>query len=360
MIQSTWFRFLASVVLILLAINLAVMVPFIFHPISVAISALAPVLIIGGVLYYILRPLVNWMKIKMPVPLAILIIFGLFSGIVALIVMFAGPIFMAQINHLIDNIPQFVNDTQEWIDQVLESEWVRYIEEEANLQDIDASMITDQMSGFLSNIGANVMNFFSIIFSVIMVIVVLPFVLFFLLKDAHKLPDNILYFLPSDQKDEGRRILHDMDETLSAYIQGQAIVSVCVGILSLIAYLIIGIDYPMVLALIAMFTNLIPFIGPFIGTIPAVIVALFQDPLLALWVILAIVIIQQIESNLISPNVMGHKLRVHPLTIILLLILAGNLAGVIGLILAIPAYAVSKVILSNVYRLLRLRYPKLR
>jgi predicted PurR-regulated permease PerM len=150
-----------------------------------------------------------------------------------------------------------------------------------------------------------------------------------------------------------------MDDTLSAYIQGQAIVSVCVGILSLIAYLIIGVDYALILALIAMLTNLIPFIGPFIGTIPAVFVALFNDPISAVWVVLAIIIIQQIESNLISPNVMGQKLKVHPLTIILLLILAGNLAGVVGLILAIPFYAVTKTVVQNVYRLLKLRYPNL-
>ncbi|PSL43548.1 putative PurR-regulated permease PerM [Salsuginibacillus halophilus] len=360
MTKTTWFRILTAIVLILLAINLAVQVPFIFYPFKVAVESLAPVLILGGVLYYILRPLVNVMKKKMPVVVSILLIFGLFTGLLALLIILVGPILANQVSNFVESAPRFANDMQSWFNDLMQQDWVAVIQEEAGFGDVDASTITDQLMNTLSGMGENIIGFLGIVVNVVTAIVVLPFVLFFLLKDGDRLPGNIVGFLPEDSRDEGRNILQDMDETLSAYIQGQAIVSVCVGLLSLIAYLIIGLDYALVLATIAMFTNLIPFIGPFIGTIPALIIALFESPVTALWVVVAIIIIQQIESNLISPNVMGHKLKVHPLTIILLLLVAGNLAGLIGLILAIPAYAVSKVILQNVYRLLKLRYPQLR
>ncbi|WP_280770907.1 AI-2E family transporter [Salipaludibacillus daqingensis] len=358
--KSNWFLFLYSIVLILIAVNLATQVPFVFHPIQVAFSTLAPILIVGGVLYYILRPLVRLISKVVPNTLSIVIMFTLFAGIVASLITFVGPILVTQISGFVDNIPGYIDDMEAWLNNFMENEWVGRAMEEEAFQNFDPSAITDNLSNILANMGGNLLEFFSMLVSLITLIIVLPFVLFFLLKDANKLPDNILRFLPKDQENDGRIIMKDMDETLSAYIQGQAIVSVCVGILSLIAYLIIGVEYALILALIAMFTNLIPFIGPFIGTIPAVFVAFFTEPITALWVIIAIVIIQQIESNLISPNVMGQKLNVHPLTIILLLILAGNLAGLIGLILAIPFYAVSKVIVQNVYRLLKLRYPKLR
>jgi predicted PurR-regulated permease PerM len=146
-----------------------------------------------------------------------------------------------------------------------------------------------------------------------------------------------------------------MDFALSSYIQGQIIVSICVGILAYIAFLIIGLDYPLVLALVAMFTNVIPFIGPWIGTIPAVIVGLLNSPFMALLVVLAVVVVQQIESNLISPQVMGRKLSIHPLTIIFLLLVAGRFAGLLGLILAVPTYAVGKVLVLHIYRLWVLR-----
>lgn len=358
--KSKWFLFLYSIVLILIAVNLATEVPFLFHPIAVAFTSLAPILIVGGVLFYILRPLVRLMGRVMPHVLSIVIIFLLFAGLAATLITFVGPILVNQISNFVDNVPNIIDDMEEWLNNMMENEWVTRIQNEEAFQEFDPSAITDNFSNILSNMGGNLLTFFSMLVNVVTLLVVLPFVLFFLLKDGDKLPDNILHFLPKEQTKEGEKIMKDMDSTLSAYIQGQAIVSVFVGILSLIAYLIIGVDYALILALIAMFTNLIPFIGPFIGTIPAVFVAFFNEPITALWVILAIVVIQQIESNLISPNVMGHKLSIHPLTIILLLILAANLAGLIGLILAIPFYAVSKVIVQNVYRLLRLRYPNLK
>jgi predicted PurR-regulated permease PerM len=357
--KSKWFLFLYSIVLILITINLAKEVPFVFYPIAVAFSSLAPILLVGGVLYYILRPLVKLIGKFMPHTLAIVSMFLLFAGVATGLITVVGPIFVSQINNLVNSIPGFINEIETWIDNLMETEWVTRIQNEETFQNFDPSMITDNVSSVLTNMGGNIISFLGMVFNVIMLIVVLPFVLFFLLKDGSKLPDSLLRFVPEDQSEEGQKILSDMDDTLSAYIQGQAIVSVCVGILSLIAYLIIGVDYALILALIAMLTNLIPFIGPFIGTIPAVFVALFNDPISAVWVVLAIIIIQQIESNLISPNVMGQKLKVHPLTIILLLILAGNLAGVVGLILAIPFYAVTKTVVQNVYRLLKLRYPNL-
>ncbi|CAM3726315.1 AI-2E family transporter [Alkalicoccus chagannorensis] len=357
--KSRWFLFLYSIVLILVIINLSVEVPFVFHPIGVAFSSLAPVIIVGGVLYYILRPLVHLLQKYMPTVLSILLIFLTFLGIVAALVMFVGPILVRQGQNFVNSFPDFASDIESWITNLMQHPWVERLQNEPVMEDFDPQVITDYLTDILAQSGGNIASFFGMVVSIVMVIVVLPFVLFFLLKDAHKLPNSILRFFPQDQQEEGGRIMSDMDSTLSAYIQGQAIVSFCIGILSYIAYLIIGLDYSLVLALIAMFTNLIPFIGPFIGTIPAVFVALFDAPLTAVWVIIAIVIIQQIESNLISPNVMGHKLNVHPLTIILLLLIAGNLAGLIGLILAIPTYAVSKVIVQNVYRLLKLKYPQL-
>ncbi|SES43090.1 AI-2E family transporter [Salipaludibacillus aurantiacus] len=358
--KSKWFLFLYSVVLILIAVNLANQVPFIFHPISVAFSTLTPILIVAGVLFYIIRPLVRLMEKVMPHTLSIAVIFLLFAGIAATLITFVGPILVAQINQFVENIPGFVDEMEGWLNDLMETEWVNRLQNEEALQNFEPSAIADNFSNILANMGGNILSFFGMLFSLATLLVVLPFVLFFLLKDGNKLPGNITRFLPEEQTQEGNKIMKDMDETLSAYIQGQAIVSVFVGILSLIAYLIIGLDYALILALIAMFTNLIPFIGPFIGTIPAVFVAFFTDPMMAVWVIIAIIIIQQIESNLISPNVMGHKLNIHPLTIILLLILAGNLAGLVGLILAIPFYAVTKAIVKNVYRLLRLRYPSLK
>lgn len=136
---------------------------------------------------------------------------------------------------------------------------------------------------------------------------------------------------------------------MKSYIVGQLFVSLIVGALLLIGYLIIGLDYAFLLALIGVVTNVIPFLGPYIAVIPAIIIALFQDPIMALYVAIIMLVAQQIEGNLITPNIMGSALSIHPLTVITLILAAGNIAGIWGIILAIPFYAVVKTIVVNIY-----------
>ena len=109
------------------------------------------------------------------------------------------------------------------------------------------------------------------------------------------------------------------------------------------------------MALIVAVTNIIPYVGPFLGGAPAVLIALFDSPTKALLVIVVITIAQQLEGNVLSPLILGKKLDTHPATIIILLLVAGNLAGILGMILAIPTYAVSKTIILNFVNFLRLR-----
>ncbi|HSI68011.1 MAG TPA: AI-2E family transporter [Planococcus sp. (in: firmicutes)] len=358
--KTKWFRFLLGTLLVFAIINLAVRVPFVFYPIGVAFSTLAPIIIIGGILFYIFRPLVNLLSKKMPRVISILLIFLAFIGLIVGFSMWVGPMIFRQIQSLVENFPAIVRGVQNWANIALSSQWWSYIQEQDYLPDLNPDAIAGNFQDALTGLGSNILSFTGVLISALTSLIVVPFVLFFLLKDGDKLPASFLSLLPHDSREEGAKILHDMDENLSAYIQGQAIVSLFVGVLSFIAYLILGIDYAIILALVATFTNVIPFLGPVIGAAPAVVVAFFQEPITALWVIIAIVIIQQIESNLISPNVMGKKLSVHPVTIIFLLYIGGNLAGLVGMILVIPTYALGKAIVQNLYRLVRLRYPAMR
>ena len=125
--------------------------------------------------------------------------------------------------------------------------------------------------------------------------------------------------------------------------------SVAVGIMLLIGYLIIGLEYALLLAIFGMLTNIIPFLGPFIAVIPAIVIGFVQEPQMAIYVLIIMLVAQQIEGNLISPNVMGKALDIHPLTVITIILAAGNIAGLWGIILAIPTYAVIKTIVKNVY-----------
>ncbi|MFB5661358.1 AI-2E family transporter [Alteribacillus sp. HJP-4] len=355
--QSKFFRICYGLILILLIIFLGTLVDFIFQPLVVLVSTLFAPIVIAGIMFYLFRPFVNLLAKKMPRTLAIAILYLLAAGIITGLVLIVGPELQKQFTGLINNIPSLINDTQRLAVQLQNQEWFnRFLQE---MDGVSWSEITSRASEYLRNslsgIGSNIASIVGMITSVVIIILILPFILFYMLKEGEKAPEFILKLLPAQQEKEGRRILHDMDEALSSYIQGQIIVSFFVGICVFIGYQVIGLDYALVLALVAMFTNVIPFIGPWIGTFPGVIVGLLDSPFTALLVILVVVIVQQIESNLISPQVMGRKLQIHPLTIILLLLVAGSLAGLLGLIFAVPAYAVIKVIASHTYRLIKLR-----
>ncbi|OHX55984.1 AI-2E family transporter [Planococcus salinarum] len=358
--KTRWFLFLYSVVLILIILYLAARMPFLLYPFHVIFSTIAPTIIIGGILYYIFRPLVRLLEKRMGRVSAILSIFMLFTIVIFLLGSWLGPLLANQVMTLINNFPSIIVRVQHWINMALESDWWQYIEEQDVMPALQPSTLTDNFSAAFESFGANIIDFLGSFISLMSKLIIVPFVLFFLLKDGERLPDSFLKILPQDSRDDGRKILQDMDDNLSAYIQGQAIVSLFVGALSLVAYMLLGLEYAVILALVSMFTNLIPFLGPFIGAVPVLIVAFFQEPLLAFWTAIAILIIQQVESNLISPNVMGHKLEVHPVTIIFLLYIGGSFAGIIGMILVIPVYAVGKAIVENLYRLIRLKYPELR
>ncbi|MBU9711464.1 AI-2E family transporter [Evansella tamaricis] len=357
MLNSRFFRFLMGTLLILLIIYLSTKVTFIFRPLVVFFQTLFIPFLIAGVLFYLLRPIVMLLHTKkVPKGISILLIYLGLIGVVTGIILLIGPTLQLQFTNLMDNMPGLMRELQTVLIQFQDNEWVSRFQETENFS---IESVIENVTGYLMTtvdfLSSNIARLIGSLINFMLVFIIVPFMLFYLLKDGEKAPNQVLRFFPEKQQVEGRRILKDMDEALGSYIQGQIIVSICVGILMYIAFLIIGIEYSLILALVAMFTNVIPFVGPWIGTIPAVIVALIHSPIMVLWVLIAIVVVQQIESNLIAPQVMGKKLSIHPLTIIILILVGGRFAGFFGLLLAVPFYAVSKVIVSHTYRLLKLR-----
>src|SRR5690625_4605020 len=171
-----------------------------------------------------------------------------------------------------------------------------------------------------------------------------------MLKDVVMLVPLIRQRVRKEKADNIRRLLGTIGVVLTGFIQGQLIVSFFLGILLFIGYLVIGLNYALTIALFGMLMNVIPFLGPFLAVIPALLVAFFQDPIMVVWVAIITLIAQQIESNLISPNVMGRVLALHPLTVITVILAAGGIAGFLGILFAVPFYAIIKTIFVHFYK----------
>lgn len=350
-IKQKLFHLGIGIIVVLIIIWLLNQVSFVFTPLVIFIQTLFIPFLISGILYYLARPIVKLLEgWKIPRKLAIMLIFVMLIGVIVTVVELVGPLLQDQFKRLVENVPDMVKAGQDAFDYWQKNQ--EYIPQFA--KDIIANVTTKLQTNALST-GAIVAKTLSNVFGFIFSLVIVPFILFYMLNDRDRFVPNVTRFFPKSKEKEIRSVLHDMDKALGGYIQGQLIVSSVVGILLLIGYLIIGLDYALILALFGMATNVIPFLGPFIAATPAIIVAFFQDPIMAVYVVIVMVVAQQIESNLVSPQVMGKTLNVHPLTIILLILVGGNLAGVLGMILIIPTYAVLKVVVLHIYQLFRIR-----
>lgn len=351
------FRWGSGLLLIFLIIFIGTKINFVFRPIMLLVQTLFLPFLIAGVLYYLFRPLVNFLELKkVPRALSIFLIYLMAAILIGLLSYFVGPILQKQINSLIDSAPAFMEWIQAELTKLQEKEWIHWLQENNRLTfEKGTDSISKNIPLGLAALGTNILNFIGVMVRGVTVLVTVPFILFYMLKDGEKAPRQILRMLPAGQQKNGQKILSDMDEALSSYIQGQIFVSFCLGAMLFIGYLLIGLDYSLLVAIFSMFINVIPFLGPIIAIIPALIIACLHSPIMVVKVLFVMLVVQQIDGHVISPQVMRRKLEIHPLTIISLLLAAGSIGGVLGLILAVPVYAVMKVIVQHACRLWKLR-----
>jgi predicted PurR-regulated permease PerM len=290
-------------------------------------------------------------RFKIPKGISILLIYLVILGLFVLLGFSVGPLLVNQFETLINNFPSMLETAKTQLIKLSHNPWVdKYVD-----WDMISNSVINYVKTSYTTIGSNLAGFFGIITNIILVFVTVPFILYYMLKEGEKAAPYMLRILPDREREHGESILHDLNHALSSYIKGQVLVAITIGLIVFIGYLIIGMPYALLLAIFAMFTNVIPYIGPLIGLAPAAIVASIHSPSMIIKVLIVAVIAQQVEGNFVTPNVMGKNLNVHPLTIILLLLVAGSLAGFLGMLLAIPTYAVCKVVVSHVYQLIKLR-----
>ncbi|TQR34211.1 AI-2E family transporter [Lysinibacillus sphaericus] len=345
MTRKVWFQVGVGILLALLVIKYFIEIQWIFSPIVIILKAIFIPLLLGGVLYYVTEPIQRFLeKRKFPRWASILTIV---IGLIALVGGFGwivGNPIAVQVNNLVKNVPQISASIQDAADYVFKNkdnfppQLKNFIDNMANsVQDI-AVVASKGLVSFLQSVV-----------SASLLAILIPFFFIFMLKDHEKFAPSIYKYFSGERREWVKKTLSEIDGVLRSYIQGQLQISFLLAAIMYVGYLIIGLEYSLLLVIFAFFMNMIPFIGPWIAFTPALIVAVMQDPVLVIWVSVVTLVAQQIDSNFITPNVMGKSLDIHPLTVITVILAAGNIAGFIGIIIAVPFYAVLKVIASNIY-----------
>jgi predicted PurR-regulated permease PerM len=158
---------------------------------------------------------------------------------------------------------------------------------------------------------------------------------------------TLTLLLPLDRRDEAQEMIQTMQLKVGAFIRGQAFLGVLIGLMSLVAYWLIGLPYVLVLALLAGLMEVVPYIGPLLGALPAFMLVLSTDPTKAIWVVIATLIIQQIENTILLPRIMDRSVGVNSIVTLLSIAAFGSLFGLLGAILAIPMAAVIQMLLDR-------------
>jgi predicted PurR-regulated permease PerM len=293
---------------------------------------------------YLLHPVVEYTHNRgLPRPVAILIIYLFFFGGIGFLGYKGIPVIIDQLWELSENFPRLAQTYSDWIKQIhtSTSNWPDGIHEKVE-------QTFSEFEAMLSNLLVKVIAGLKGLLNSFFILIVIPFIVFYLLKDYDQVKKAVWYLTPRNWRKPGMAFLHDVDQSLGSYIRGQLTVCIIIGLLATVSLWLTGMRYPLVLGVIIGITNVIPYFGPVIGAFPAIIIAATISVKMVFLVIIIIFGLQFIEGNILSPLIVGKSLHIHPVLIILALLIGGEIAGVVGLILAVPVFAVLKVTITHI------------
>lgn len=342
---------LLVLLLCLLIILLFTKVSYLFTPIWQFFGIVGFPIVFAGILFYFLNPLVNLIEkkgVKRVWSIAIV-----FVGIIALMtwgIVIVVPKIQDQTLSFINNWPDYWTIIQTKTTELLSHPLLdQYSEQLEKFSDSVFDSITAVVKGFSKNTFQGIGSFIGTVANVFVTVITTPFILFYMLKDGKEMTTYFLKFLPTKARKPTRKVLEDINKQVSQYIRGQVTVAFAVAVMFVIGFSLIGLDYSITLGILAGFLNLIPYLGSALATIPALLLGLVSGPAMFVKVLIVFGIEQVVEGRFVSPLVLGSQLKMHPVTIIFVLLTAGKLFGVVGVIIGIPGYAALKVLVTHLF-----------
>ncbi len=333
-------------------------ISFIFKPFIIIFNTVIGPVILAFILYYLLNPLVNLMeRYRINRLWGIIILIATIISLFALLITWLIPVIEVQVTGLVHNAPDYLNHLLKDFNRLSnDSKFAPFLQNIQEWVNTNLSDLPKKVGEYLGNFSTRLRSVVDTVASVAIVIMTFPFVLFFLLKDGEQFKNYVLKLTPPKFRKDLHDILDKMNVQVGSYIQGQMFVAFCIGVLLFIGYMIIGLEYALILACIAAVTSVVPYLGPMIAISPAIVIALVDSPFMLLKLVIVWMAVQFLEGHFISPNIMGKTMQIHPLTIIFVLLCAGNLLGLIGVILGIPLYAILKVLTQYIFDKFKKRY----
>lgn len=340
-------------IILLVFLNILVLskISPLFTPIFSFLGIIVLPLVMSAVVYYLLKPLVDWAEKQgvgrtAAITLVFTLVVLLLIGAVATVV----PMIEEQLMSFIKNLPNYVREVEKQSTQILKDERLETFRPQ--LENVITNFSSKALE-YAQTISKSAVdwagNVAGAVARVTVAIIIAPFIIFYFLRDGKQMKEQFVSQLPTAIRPSVSRVLSGMNSQLSGYVQGQVTVAIVVGIMFSILFTIIGLPYAVTFGIMAGFLNMIPYLGSFLAMVPVVILALVDGPLMLVKVAVVFTIEQTIEGRFVTPLVLGSKLSIHPITIMFILLTAGATFGVWGVFLGIPIYAAVKVVVVELF-----------
>jgi predicted PurR-regulated permease PerM len=309
----------------------------------------------GGGLTLLLNPIVDALeRVRVPRLLGTIFAFLVAAGMVTATVVLLIPAlreqgsdFAAQLPNLYDGVVRWLHTTSEtlgidlgevWTSQTI-TEWIQDPDNQATLQEL--------LGGFGSGAGRILRG----VTETIAVTLLAPVLAFYMLMDSTKFKQRSIELTPPQHREEVTYVTGQVVTALGSFVRGQLLVALIVGVLSSVALYFLDLPFWLLIGLTAGLLNLVPFVGPFVGGGLAAIVALFNGSLSkALWAVGIFTAIQQFDNHVVTPLVQRARVNLSPLVIVLALVAGGSLAGLLGVVLAVPTVAALRIVAGHLWR----------
>lgn len=309
--------------------------------IGTILSVISPVFI-GFVIAWLLDPLATKLSNKMPRVIACILTYLIIFGGIILILVFTVPTLSSSVSDIVNVIPNIVDNAQDFASDLLEK--LGDSNQVENYKNTMLEKIESVGTDFASTLPNSIWNFGKGVISGATNIILGLMIGFYLLFDFRKFQGHLLSIMPKKWHKNAKKLMSRINGKLRSYVGGVLLVMLLVFITQSIGFSLAGLKAPLLFALFCAITDVIPYIGPWIGGAPAVIVGFTIDPMVGVFCLVSVIVCQLLENNFYQPLIMGKTMKLHPVTIMLGLLIFNYFFGMIGMIVATPLIATIKII----------------
>ena len=314
-------------------------------PILFTILSVVSPFFLGFIIAWLLNPIVNKLTDKgMRRGWAVALVYLMLIVLIYLFCLAIIPALVDQLNEMAKTAPELLLNVKDLINNIfvklsngtnidmtnVKMQFMNYLEDfSKNLTTDLPSKIVSIVQGLISGVGKFLVG---------------AVIGFYLLMNFNNVTKFLINMVPKKFKDDVEKLSNNISEVLFGFVNGTFLDSLILLVINIIGFSLIGLNAPVLFAVFCVVTNIIPYVGPYIGGIPAILVGFTQSPLIGTLILVFIVATQSIEGNFLHPIIMGRKMDLHPVTIVISLLIFEHYLGIMGMVVATPVVAVLKVI----------------